>query len=37
MNGTKDLSILQKKEMRRRTIQFFFYLVRSPMYDNFSR
>jgi hypothetical protein len=37
MNGTKDMSESQKKEMRRRSFLFLHYLIRSPFYDNFSR
>lgn len=37
MNGTKHMSAEQKKEMRRRTITFLHYLIRSPLYENYSR
>jgi len=36
MNGTKHMSGEQKKEMRRRTITFLHYLIRSPLYENYS-
>lgn len=36
MNGTSKLSKLQKEEMRRRTILFLHYLIRSPFYDLYS-
>lgn len=36
MGGTKRLSESQKKEMRRRTILFLHYFIRSPLYDRYS-
>ncbi|CAF0803487.1 unnamed protein product [Brachionus calyciflorus] len=36
MNGTAKLSKSQKEEMRRRTILFVHYLIRSPFYDLYS-
>lgn len=36
MNGTKNLSSSQKKEMKRRSILFLHYFIRSPFYDKYS-
>lgn len=36
MNGTKNMSKDQKKEMKRRTIMFLQYFIRSPLYENYS-
>lgn len=36
MNGTKFMSKSQKNEMRRRTILFLHYFIRSPIYDLYS-
>lgn len=37
MNGTNGMSTSQKKEMRRRTILFLYYFIRTPLYDNYTR
>ena len=37
MNGTKNMSISQKKELKRRTNMLLHYFIRSPCFDNFSR
>lgn len=36
MNGTKNLSKNQRKEMRRRAFLLLHYFIRSPLYDKFS-
>lgn len=36
MNGTDGMSTSQKKEMRRRTILFLYYFIRTPLYDNYT-
>lgn len=36
MNGTNGMSMSQKKEMRRRTILFLYYFIRTPLYDNYT-
>ena len=36
MNGTRNMSTDQKKEMKRRAIMFLHYFIRSPVYENYS-
>ena len=37
MGKPSELNVVERKEMKRRTMQMLLYLMRSPFYDNYTR